>query len=294
VPIYPQTYRQYDGTLRRRFRWWTVAAQELSLLARARIFKGLVLLAMLHLLFYVLVVVLYDFSRQNMALFQQTELRFLLQQRAFLVDERLFYMFLHFQSYIVFLTLIYSGSGAIGNDFVNNLMEVYFAKPLTWIDYVLGKCCALAAVGLSLTALPAALLVVLHNALMADAAEFAATWWWAPASFAFSSAMVAPAALGVLAASALSRSQRYAAIAVFMVVIASSGMGVLLAQMLRDPEYLVVSIPTVVDRIGIACLKQRGYLTRIDLGLAVGVLGAVCAVLFWIICRAVRRAEVAA
>lgn len=294
MPIYPQTYRTYEGVLRRRFRWWTVAEQEMRLLARTRIFKGLVLLALLHCLFYLLIVVLYDFSRQNMQLFQQTELRFLLQQRAFMVDERLFYTFLHFQAYIVFLTLIYAGSGAIGNDFVNNLMEVYFAKPLTWIDYVLGKCCGLLLVGLSLTALPAVFLFVLHNALMADLEEFNATWWWAPASLGFACAIVVPSALGVLAASALSRSQRYAAIAVFMVVIASSAMGVLLAEMLRDPQYLIVSIPMMINRIGLACFQQRGYLTRVDLGLAVGMLAAVCAVMFWVICRAVRRAEVAA
>jgi len=294
VPIYSQTYRTYDGTLRRHFRWWTVAEQELRLLARARIFKGLVLIALLHCLFYVLIILLNEVYRSNQELFRQSGLGFLTQVREFMVDERLFYMFLRFQSGLAFLILIYAGSGAISNDFVNNLMEVYFAKPLTWIDYTLGKCCALVLLGLSLTALPAVLFLALHNALLADLDQLAANWWWGPASVGFASAIVVPAALCVLAASALSRSQRYAAIAVFMVVIASSTMGVLLAQMLRDPQYLIVSVPMVVNRIGLACFRQRGYLTRIDLGLSLGMLVLVCVTAFWIICRAVRRAEVAA
>lgn len=293
MPIYPQTYRTYDGSLRRSFRWWTVLEQELRLLARARIFRLLLLLAFIHFLFYFMVVSLYDFSRQNQQLFMQSNLDFILRMRMFMVDEKLFYMFLRMQSGLVFVVMIYAGAGMICNDFQNNLMEVYFAKPLTWFDYALGKFFALVAVGLMLTALPATLLDLYHNAMMASWDELENSFWWIGASWGFSLAIVLPCVAGVLAASAISTSQRYAAIAVFMIAIASSAMGVLLAQMLRDPWYLILSVPMVVNRVGHACFLVTRTFMPVSWQQCTVVLAILCAICLVIVFRRVRRAEVA-
>ena len=45
MPVYEQTYRNYEGGLRHQFRWWIVVEQEFRVLSRSRIFKFLVLLA---------------------------------------------------------------------------------------------------------------------------------------------------------------------------------------------------------------------------------------------------------
>ena len=294
MPIYPQTYRTYDGRLRRSFRYWAVLEQELRVLGRARIFRLLILLAFIHFLFYFMVVSLYDFSRQNQQLFEQSNLDFLTRMRMFMVDERLFFMFLRMQSHLVFLIMIYAGCGMVCNDFQNNLMEVYFAKPLTWVDYALGKFLALIVLGLALTALPATLLDLFHNVMMADWDEFQNSFWWIGASWGYSLAIVLPCAAGVLAASAISSSQRYAAIAMFMIVIASSAMGILFAHMLRSPRYLILSAPMAVQRLGQACFQLRRTEIPQPWYHSAILVAVICCICLWIVFRRVRRAEIAA
>lgn len=293
MPIYPQTYRTYDGQPRRRFRWWIIVEQELRLLIRSWPFRILMLLGLVHFLFYFLVVVLYDFSRTNESLFNQANLQFLSRSSMFRVDERLFYMFLNFQSGLVFLAMLYAGSGMICNDYSNNLMEVYFAKPLTWRDYAMGKIIAVFFVGLGFTALPAITLVGLHNGLIATWEEWNLSSWWMGASLGYSLAIVVPGALGILAASALTRSQRYAAIGVFMIVMASSAMAGVLAHMLRDANYFLLSIPICVDRVGQGFFDRRNPFPRVPWENAAFVLTFVSLAALGIILRKVRRAEVA-
>ena len=63
---------------------------------------------------------------------------------------------------LVFITIIDAGSGLICNDFRNNLMEVYFSKPLNWRDYVMGKVMTLVTIGMALSAIPTLFMALLH------------------------------------------------------------------------------------------------------------------------------------
>ena len=65
MPVFEQSYRHYEGGLRHKFRWWIVVEQEFRVLAKSRVFKGLVLLAGLHYIVRVLQVVGYDVIVQD-------------------------------------------------------------------------------------------------------------------------------------------------------------------------------------------------------------------------------------
>ena len=65
MPIYSNTYREYDGRPRRWFRWLVVVEQELKTLAKFRVFKMLYLLAFLHIIVRMLQVVAYDVMAQD-------------------------------------------------------------------------------------------------------------------------------------------------------------------------------------------------------------------------------------
>ena len=290
MPVFRKTYRSYDGKVWRFFRWWIVFEQEWRILANSKPFRYLTILAMLHALLRLLQVVAYDTIRQDVTNPLSTAIRTMDEMA---VNERMFFDFIRMQSPLTFIIMLYAGSGLLCNDLRNNLTEVYFAKPLTWRDYVLGKVATLLCAGLFVTALPAIGMVVMHNALLADMITLKTTWWWATSSILFSLVIVVPAALAILASSALVSSQRFATITVFMLLMASSAMAWLFANMLRDMRYLVISIPMSMNRLGTELFEVRGWAHRLEWQPCVAILALVSLVSLVIVAWKARRAEVA-
>jgi len=129
VPIYEQTYRHYEGEVKRRFRWVIVVEQELRVLVKTKVFLLLMMVALLHSILRLLQVVAYDVVIQD----PNNPLTPLLRQvQGLVVNERMFFDFIRIQTPIVFIICLYAGSGMICSDFRNNLMEVYFSKPIRW------------------------------------------------------------------------------------------------------------------------------------------------------------------
>ncbi len=291
MPIYEQTYRHYEGRMRHRFRWWIVVQQELSVLAKSRIFMVLILGAMIHVLLRVLQVVAFDIVIQD----PNHPLTPLLQNvQGIMVNKQMIFDFIRLQSPVVFIIMLYAGAGMICNDFRNNLMEVYFSKPIRWYDYALGKSLALILLGLSITALPALGFTVLHNMLLPSWALLADTYWWPAAALAFSLALVFPCALGILACSALLPSQNFAAIAIFMVLIANSAMGGLLALLLQEQKYLLLSFPMALNRVGQHFFGDHRLLFDSHWGWSMSFVALVSLWGAWVLFRKARRAEIAA
>jgi ABC-type transport system involved in multi-copper enzyme maturation permease subunit len=277
--------------VRRRFRWWIMVQQELRVIARSRLFLALVILECLHVFFRLLQIFTYDTLNSSPA----SPLTQAFRQIALLsVNSTTFLDFIRLQTGLVFLATILAGAGMICNDYKNNLMEIYFSKPLTWRDYVLGKFTALILVGLGFTAFPGLLLLAAHNVLSASLATLQDTYWLAYAIAGFSLVLVVPCALGVLACSALTSSQRYASIAVFMTLFGDLVIGRLLPELLHNRDYNIVAFPLAINRIGESLFRERHPLFELSWTWSALFVGVVCAGALAIVCRAVRRAEIAA
>jgi len=290
VPIYDQSYRSYDGAVRGRFRWWPMVNQELRIQFRQRPFVFLLIFAMLHFFLRVLQVVTIDIIMQN----PNNPITMALRGIGLPgIDSRMFFDFIRIQSPRVFVISLLAGSGMICDDFRNNLMEVYFSKPLTWRDYVLGKTMTLVLIGLAMTVAPAVFLVVLHNLLAPSLKTLEATYWLPVPILAFSLTVVLPCALGILAGSALLNSQRFAAVAVFVVLFADNTLAVLLSELLHKSSYLALGLPMSINRVGEFLFRQRRPLFQLPWGWSALFVVLVCATAFWIVCRRVRRAEIA-
>lgn len=291
MPIYEQTYRHYEGKMRRSFRWAIVMEQELRVLVKARPFLLLLLIAQLHCILRLLQVVAFDVVIQD----PNNPLTPLLNQlQGIMVREEMFFDFLRIQTPLVFLITLYAGAGMICNDMNNNLMDVYFSKPIRWYDYVMGKVFSLAVVGLSITALPGIALVILHNLLAPSAKLLQESWTWPGSILIFSLVIVLPMAFTIPAASALLRSQNYAAIVIVMLPVACSAMAGVLAAVLQEHNYLIISFPMAVNRVGQYFFHDHHLLFNSDWKWSMLYVTAVCFVGLWIIIRKVRRAEVAA
>jgi ABC-type transport system involved in multi-copper enzyme maturation permease subunit len=290
MPVFRRTYRNYEGDYRQRLRWLLVFKQEWRVLSRFKIFLVLMLVAQLHTLLRVLQIVAYDVIMQDP---NNILTPLLTQVQAVVVNQRALYDFVQLQAPMVLLMTLYAGSGMICNDVRNNLMEVYFSKPIRWRDYAAGKILALISLGLSITAAPAIFLVLLHNILRPSMALLQETWWWPLSLLAFSLLIVVPCSLGVLACSAVLRSQGFAAITVFMCIIAFSALGGILAQLLRDRDYILVSLPATIYRLGTELFDVPKI--RFDVGWPVSLTYViiVCLISLGVIIKVVRRAEVA-
>lgn len=290
MPVYTRTYRHYDGEFRRHARWLLIVEQELRMLVTAKIFLFLCMGAFLHWLLRLMMIIAYDVIMQDPNHIAAP----MLQQAQFLVvREETFFDFLRIQGPLMMLTCLYAGAGMICNDFRNNLMEVYFSKPITWRDYALGKLLSLILIGLAFTAVPGVVLVVLHNLLAPGWDTLSETWWWPVEILLFSLVLVVPTALGILACSALLQSQNYAAIAIFMITVANGVLGGLLAVFLNDTNYLVISFPMTLNRMGQAIFHQQNLLFALHWGWSFLYIVAVCLICVFIIFRRVRRAELA-
>lgn len=290
MPVYTRSYRHYEGEFRRHARWLLVVEQELRILVKSKIFAFLCFGAFLQPLLRLFQIVAYDIIMQDPNHILAAPLQ---QVQVIVVNEETFFDFLRIQTPLVLLVTLYAGSGMICNDFRNNLMEVYFSKPITWRDYALGKVLSLVLIGLAYTALPGVILVVLHNLLAPGWATLGATIWWPLEILVFSLVIVLPSAFGVLACSALLQSQNYAAIAVFMVAVANGVLGGLLAAFLRDPNYLVVSFPMAVNRVGQTIFHQKELFFHLHWGWSAIYITVVCLACLYVIFRRVRRAECA-
>ena len=265
--------------------------QELRALTSNRTFVVLAIGAGLHIAFRFLQVVVFDIAATKASLAFIMVLR---EFTAFHVGPRLFMDFLRGQGPIVFLMSIIAGAGMICDDFRNNLMEVYFSKPLTWRGYVLGRVTALVLVGLALTAAPGVLLVVVHNLLAPGWETLSSTYWWPLSIVLFSCVIVLPCVFGVLASSALFSSRRYASIAVFMVLFANLMCGSILPELLRRPNLHIVALPLAINCLGEQLFPTRAAAITLPWGWSALYVGMVCAGALAIICWRVRRAEVAA
>ncbi|MCK5861975.1 MAG: hypothetical protein KAH38_05790 [Candidatus Hydrogenedentes bacterium] len=290
MPIYTKTYRRYDGQPRHHFRWLVVIEQEMKTLVKFRIFKLLVLLAALHIILRLLQIVAYDVLAQDpnnplQVIFANLDIA--------RIGPDTFFSFLYLQTSILFIILLYSGAGMICNDFKNNLMEVYFSKPLTWADYSFGKILTLVLLGLSITALPGVILVGLHNLLLPSMDTLSASWWWPFSIIGYSLVIIIPITLAVLACSSLLPSQNYAAITIIMALVANSSLGVLFAGMLRQRDYMAISFPLSIRRVGETLFGDHRILFSLSWYWCFLYISVVCLISLLIILRKVRRAEIA-
>lgn len=291
MPIYKQSYRAFDGKAHIPFRWWVIVKQEMRIIFSSKMFVYLMIMGVFHLCFRVFQVTVCDMMHMAK---HNPMLMHLQSMELFTINPKMFYQFLVIQAPLVLISSMMAGSGMICNDFRDNLIEVYFSKPMTRRDYVAGKIMTLLIIGMLLTAIPGIFLVILHNLLAPGIATIQATWWWPLSILAFSLCLVLPVTLGILASSALFSSQRYASIGVLMILMASTMLGEFLPGQLKDPRFALFSFPMAINRIGeyLFDFKRPKYDFPWQWGLTIVVIVVVIA--YWAVSSKVKRAERAA
>lgn len=222
MPIYEQAYRPYEAREPlRRARFWPITREALRLLLAKRAF--LALLALCWLPFFGFVIYMYGVTRFGEA------------GRMLPMDGRLFAQFFDWQIPLALLLTTFGGAGLIANDLRTGAILVYLSRPLTRLDYVLGKLSVLLALNLSVTLAPG---LLLYGAGLALAPEHYLKWSLAflgPAAAAQGLLVSLVLSLVALAVSALCRSARVAGLGFFSLLVG--------LEMVRGVLRLVVEWP---------------------------------------------------
>ena len=135
MAVYKRSYSGYTGKITpRRTRFLILTRYSARGLFQSRIMTGLFLLSLI----FPLLVIAALYLNHNVQLL--TMLKF--QGDNFLtIDGKLFMFVMSFQGSFAFLITAFIGPGLIAPDLTNNALPLYFCRPLSRTEYVLGRAC---------------------------------------------------------------------------------------------------------------------------------------------------------
>jgi ABC-2 type transport system permease protein len=198
VPIHDQGYHRYAGSRAQAgTAWQVIAGAGIRRVLVQRKWLGLLLLAWLP--FCVRAVQAY--AAVNVP-----------QAAMLTLSPSTYRDFLGTQYAFVFFLTIFIGAPLIAADRRANALQLYLSKPLTRWEYISGKLTVLFLLLLSVTFLPAILLLIVQVVLAGSFAFLRANFYLVPAITLFSLLMVLLASCTMLALSSLSNSPRFVAV----------------------------------------------------------------------------------
>lgn len=201
MPLYDVSYHRFEGPRRSRAaRVWALARSQLVSLLKERRFLLLLAVAWIPAIIRGGQIYLArqfpdaaPFLEVGPSLWQD----FLSQQVTFL---------------LVILVAVYAGSGSIASDLRSGALVIYLSKPVSRMDYLLGKTLPVLIALLAITLVPGFALLLLQLSLAEDWSLLSRAPWLPGSIFAYSAWLAGCFSMTVLAVSSLSRSRRLAAV----------------------------------------------------------------------------------
>ena len=277
MPIYDLSYRQWSGVWTSHpYRWWVITRQGINILGRKRRFLVLMILSALP--FLVRCVMLY--------------LSTVLGRIPLLtINAKFFEDFLSQQMFFVFIIAIYAGAGLIANDLKANALQIYFSKPITRRDYVMGKLGVLFFFLALPTLVPGMLLFFLAVLFKSDASFLEQNCWLPASVLGYSLLIIATYSVVMLAVSSLSKSSRFAGIVFAALFFFSRIFYQILSVVLRSTRVAWVSLGNNLTQIG-DYLFQVTPQYQSPLWLSAMVLGLLMMGSIWLLHHRVQAVEV--
>jgi ABC-type transport system involved in multi-copper enzyme maturation permease subunit len=278
VPIHDQGYRRYTGQREAHGRTWLVIARA-GMMERLRERKFLGLLLVAWLPFLVRSVQLYVAA--NYA------------QAAALLGAKpeLFKEYLQQQGFFVFVITMYVGSGLIANDRRANALQIYLSKPLTRVDYVVGKLATLMTFLIAVTWVPGILLLLMQMMFAGNLTFLKANLFLFPAITAYAAVAVMMAAFTMLALSSLSKSRRFVAVMYAGLIFFTAAMYQALRGITGSRAWVFISPGDVLDIIADRIFRSAGE-PPIEFPVALLVVAVLLGASVFVLERRVRGVEV--
>lgn len=201
------------------------------------------------------------------------------------------YLSLDFIFFMILLLMALGGAGLIADDFRHKAIQLYFARPLTRLDYLLGKAgVVMFFVGL-LTLVPALILFLL-KLLFSGSFKFFLDYPWVPLSIVIYSAfLMVFFTCYVLLASSVSKNRNYVIALIFAVYYLSEIARGIFYVIFRSPYSILLSIPGNLQQVAAAVFQVKPALA-VPWYLSFLVLFAFCLLSFFFLRRKLRGVEV--
>ena len=254
MPIHTQDYRHWDGTfIRRNYRrWWVIAKAELKLLAQRKIVRLIVAIPpIIYVLTYGILIYIHNILPEHVTTFIE-------------IDSGFFQKFLFSitpfpTAFLIALVVIFGGSGLISNDLKHNALSLYLSKPISWIDYLIGKFIVIGILLVCMTLVPG-LLLFLEQALLTDTPFLKENFWVPFSIILYSAIIIVTTSLLMLLFSSLTKNPRYAIIGFCSVWFGLPVVHAILSEILFSSKVALVSIWANLDRLGMALFgMESGY-----------------------------------
>jgi ABC-2 type transport system permease protein len=239
MPVYEQSYRHWNGVLNPKTQQWLIIARSgIKMLWRKWM---IILVAFAAIPFFIRVAHIYIATRlADTAQFG----KFASQIQ---INPELFKTFLNQQSFFILLIIVFAGAGLISKDKRFNALQLYFSKPLSKWDYLMGKFVIVGFYVFIISLLPA-LLLFLTKVLISENLSFLKQYYWVPFALLGFYLIITLIYGGlILALSSLGKGARFAGIGFFAIYVLTDLIKKILAF---EPNIGVISIGADVKQMG--------------------------------------------
>ena len=201
MPIHRERYRRREDGIDHRGRaWLVIAANGLRILVRRRAFLFLMILAWIPAIV------------RAVQIYAAANLPSVSQVSFLAIGVRTFRDFMNQQEPFVFFITVYAGSGLIADDLRARALQLYLSRPVTRTQYLAGKAAILMTALLSVTWLPAMLLLFLVPIFAGSMAFVVENFYLIPAISVYALIHVTVSTFLILALSSLSNSRWFVAV----------------------------------------------------------------------------------
>jgi len=224
MPIHDQSYRHWEGEFKSHvFRWWVVTREGLRIILRQKLLL-LFILGPPAIHVFVTGAIIYGVNvLENLPKMPNLKI----------ANPKFFFDFFIRQVFFITPICVFGGSGLIANDLKSNALQLYLSKPLTRVDYLVGKLAIIMVLMGFLTVVPGFLLFI-ENAVLSKGLTFLKEGYWILGSIVlYSFVLTLPTGLLILALSSATRSNRYAAVSFIATLIGTSAFSEMLEEILK-------------------------------------------------------------
>ena len=279
MPIHTQNYRHWEGTLNPSHytRWWVIAKAELKLLAQRKIVRLIVAIPpVIYILAHAVIIYIVNQFPGSVLPIN--------------IDIVFFKDFLFNASLFIALIAVFGGSGLIATDLKNNTLSLYLSKPISWIDYLIGKFAVMGILLSCLTLIPG-LLLFLEHVLLTDTSFLKENYWMPFSIIAYSIIIILVSSLLMLVFSSLTSNSRYAIIGFCAVWFGTPVIYEILKAITRTSKVALVSIWANYDILGTALFAvSRNYAVHWVWALLTQI--ALIALCIFVLHRRIRAVEI--
>ena len=279
MPIHTQNYRHWEGTLNPSHytRWWVIAKAELKLLSQRKIVRLIVAIPpVIYILAHAVIIYIVNQFPSSVLPIN--------------IDIVFFKDFLFNASLFIALIAVFGGSGLIATDLKNNTLSLYLSKPISWIDYLIGKFAVMGILLSCLTLIPG-LLLFLEHVLLTDTSFLKENYWMPFSIIAYSIIIILVSSLLMLVFSSLTSNSRYAIIGFCAVWFGTPVIYEILKAITRTSKVALVSIWANYDILGTALFAvSRNYAVHWVWALLTQI--ALIALCIFVLHRRIRAVEI--